>query len=612
MFGGSKSATLKRTEAQMQAQPSHAIDRDNLESHQPLMMENIIGAHHFYPEHQDENDDDYEDDGDLLNLSDLLSEAAPQQTAYQQTMPEQEAVWQNEVWQENSHLAYEAHQTYQTIQTTQMPEPEIEPEYDSAHAPEPALDTLYLSSQYQVADAPETDFAPEEYAPKHQAPYDYQSDTQDDIQDDTQDEDYDISSLSFLENHQPQDNSRDNHHAGISEGEAFDTTPAPETDKQDTGHDDGIEIFNPQADRRDYQKLPSINLLQDNDMLVDAIGDFEIQNNAQALEKILQSFKIKGSINEVQAGPIITLYEFEPAPGVKTSQIIALCDDVARAMSAVSVRIAPISGKNTIGIELPNAKRSMVGLKEIIKSKEFQHSKAVLPLVLGKNIGGDAVITDLATMPHLLIAGTTGSGKSVGVNAMILSLLYRYRADECRMIMIDPKMLELSIYNDIPHLLTPVVTEPKRAIVALKWAVREMERRYKLMAELNARNITNYNKKVTAPVKQFDEDAHQKLPYIVIVVDEMADLMLVAGKEIEVLLQRLAQMARAAGIHLITATQRPSVDVVTGTIKANFPSRISYKVTSKFDSRTILGEQGAENLLGQGRYVIYAERAKSE
>ena len=581
MFGRSQKATSKRASSQMQTEPNHDINRENLESDQPLMMENIIGANNFYPENQDNYQDEYEDDGDVLNLGDLLGESNHQQTAYQQTVPEQEAVWQNEVWQENSHLAYEAHQTHQT---TQMPEPEP--------APEPEPETLYLSSQYQVADAPETDFAAEEYA--------YARKTEDDYQDEIPDEGYDISSLSFLENHQPQDNGQDNHHAGISESKNFDTAPAPETAKQDTGQDDAVEVFNPQADNRDYQKLPSINLLQDNDMLVDAIGDFEIQNNAQALEKILQSFKIKGSINEVQAGPIITLYEFEPAPGVKTSQIIALCDDVARAMSANSVRIAPISGKNTIGIELPNAKRSMVGLKEIIKSQAFQHSKAVLPLVLGKNIGGDAVITDLATMPHLLIAGTTGSGKSVGVNAMILSLLYRYRADECRMIMIDPKMLELSIYNDIPHLLTPVVTEPKRAIVALKWAVREMERRYKLMAELNARNITNYNKKLTASVKQVDEDTHQKLPYIVIVVDEMADLMLVAGKEIEVLLQRLAQMARAAGIHLITATQRPSVDVVTGTIKANFPSRISYKVTSKFDSRTILGEQGAENLLGQG------------
>ncbi len=340
--------------------------------------------------------------------------------------------------------------------------------------------------------------------------------------------------------------------------------------------------------------LPSLKLLQPADNDAEHISDEEIQQTAQQLEELLHSFKIKGKIHGAQSGPVITLYEFEPAAGVKTSQVVALADDVARAMSADSVRIAPVSGKSVIGIELPNPKPSTVALADILTSKSYKSHQGNLPIVLGQDIGGKAVVVDLAKMPHLLIAGTTGSGKSVGVNAMILSLLYRYSPQECRMIMIDPKMLELSIYNDIPHLLTPVVTEPKRAIVALKWAVREMERRYQLMSECHARNIITYNQRTA------DKADAESLPYIAIVVDEMADLMLVAGKEIEILLQRLAQMARAAGIHLITATQRPSVDVITGVIKANFPSRISYQVTSKFDSRTILGDGGAENLLGRG------------
>ncbi len=337
--------------------------------------------------------------------------------------------------------------------------------------------------------------------------------------------------------------------------------------------------------------LPPLNLLQKQTAEAQQMPDDLIEETARQLQTLLHSFKIKGEINSAQSGPIITLYEFEPAAGVKTSQVVALADDVARGMSADSVRIAPVSGKSVIGIELPNDSPSMVGLRDILQSRVYQNHNGNLPIVLGKDIGGKAMVVDLAKMPHLLIAGTTGSGKSVGVNAMILSLLYRYTPQQCRMMMIDPKMLELSAYNDIPHLLTPVVTDPKRAIIALKWAVREMERRYKLMSECNARNIINYNSKL---------DEADALPYIAIIVDEMADLMLVAGKEIEVLLQRLAQMARAAGIHLITATQRPSVDVITGVIKANFPSRISYQVTSKFDSRTILGDGGAENLLGRG------------
>ena len=348
----------------------------------------------------------------------------------------------------------------------------------------------------------------------------------------------------------------------------------------------------------------------------------ELKDIADKLEVVLEEFGIHGSIVKVRPGPVVTLFELEPAAGTKTARVIGLADDIARSMSAISVRIAVVPGSSTIGIELPNKKRENVILRELLEDEEFSHSSNNLNIVLGKDIGGKNVYADLAKMPHLLVAGTTGSGKSVGVNSMILSLLYKMRPEELRLIMIDPKMLEFSMYNGIPHLLTPVVTDPKKAVVALKWAVYEMEERNRAMAEMNVRNISGYNQKVKEiaasgkpAVKRinvgFDSETgrpiyeEQKmdltpLPYIVIVVDEMADLMLVAGKEVEAAIQRLAQMARAAGIHLIMATQRPSVDVITGTIKANFPTRISFQVTSKIDSRTILGEQGAEKLLGKG------------
>jgi S-DNA-T family DNA segregation ATPase FtsK/SpoIIIE len=346
-----------------------------------------------------------------------------------------------------------------------------------------------------------------------------------------------------------------------------------------------------------------------------------LQQNAKFLASVLDDFGVKGEIVKVRPGPVVTLYELEPAPGTKTSRVIGLSDDIARSMSAVSVRIAVVSGRNVIGIELPNVSREMVYLRELLASKDFEKSKAGLPLALGKDIGGSPVTADLARMPHLLIAGTTGSGKSVAMNTMILSLLYHCSPDECKFIMIDPKMLELSVYEGIPHLLTSVVTEPGKAVVALKWTVREMEDRYKNMSQLGVRNIAGYNTRIKEAKKNgeeltrrvqtgFDDDGKpifeeqalpmDPLPFIVVVVDEMADLMLVAGKDVEAAIQRLAQMARAAGIHLIMATQRPSVDVITGTVKANFPTRISFQVTSKIDSRTILGQQGAEQLLGQG------------
>ncbi|MCZ8036435.1 MAG: DNA translocase FtsK, partial [Novosphingobium sp.] len=327
-------------------------------------------------------------------------------------------------------------------------------------------------------------------------------------------------------------------------------------------------------------------------------------------------------------GPVVTLYELEPAPGTKSSRVISLADDIARSMSAISARVAVIPGKNAIGIELPNAKRETVYLRELLASQDFESSKHKLALGLGKTIGGEPVIVDLAKMPHLLVAGTTGSGKSVAINTMILSLLYRLKPEQCRLIMVDPKMLELSVYDGIPHLLTPVVTDPKKAVVALKWAVREMEERYKKMSKLSVRNIDGFNARVVEAkaagevitrTVQTGFDRHsgeavyedevmdlEPLPYIVVIVDEMADLMMVAGKEIEGTIQRLAQMARAAGIHVVLATQRPSVDVITGTIKANFPTRISFQVTSKIDSRTILGEMGAEQLLGQGDMLYMA------
>src|ERR1700694_3798070 len=354
----------------------------------------------------------------------------------------------------------------------------------------------------------------------------------------------------------------------------------------------------------------------------------ELDSNSRALEGVLGDFGVRGEIVKAHPGPVVTLYELEPAPGIKSSRVIGLADDIARSMSALSARVAVVPGRNAIGIELPNPHREKVYLRELLSVKDGNESVAKLPLCLGKNIGGDSILVDLARMPHLLIAGTTGSGKSVAINTMILSLVYRLRPDQCRLIMVDPKMLELSVYDGIPHLLTPVVTDPKKAVVALKWAVREMEERYKKMSKLGVRNIDGYNARLvearskgealTRPVHTgFDKETGKAiyeeekldldpLPYIVIIVDEMADLMMVAGKDIEGAVQRLAQMARAAGLHVILATQRPSVDVITGTIKANFPTRISFQVTSKIDSRTILGEMGAEQLLGQGDMLYMA------
>ncbi|MDE2329217.1 MAG: DNA translocase FtsK [Bradyrhizobium sp.] len=354
----------------------------------------------------------------------------------------------------------------------------------------------------------------------------------------------------------------------------------------------------------------------------------ELENNSRALESVLGDFGVRGEIVKANPGPVVTLYELEPAPGIKSSRVIGLADDIARSMSALSARVAVVPGRNAIGIELPNAHREKVYLRELLSVKDSNESVAKLPLCLGKNIGGESIIIDLARTPHMLIAGTTGSGKSVAINTMILSLVYRLRPDQCRLIMVDPKMLELSVYDGIPHLLTPVVTDPKKAVVALKWAVREMEERYKKMSKLGVRNIDGYNarlgearskgEELTRTVHTgFDKETGKAiyeeekldldpLPYIVIIVDEMADLMMVAGKDIEGAVQRLAQMARAAGLHVILATQRPSVDVITGTIKANFPTRISFQVTSKIDSRTILGEMGAEQLLGQGDMLYMA------
>ena len=359
-----------------------------------------------------------------------------------------------------------------------------------------------------------------------------------------------------------------------------------------------------------------------------ALDEDALRHNAELLHSVLGDFGVRGEITHVSPGPVVTLYELEPAPGTKSSRVIGLSDDVARSMSAVSVRVAVVPGRNAIGIELPNPKREIVFLRELLSSDPYGKHAGKLPLVLGKDIGGNPILADLARMPHLLVAGTTGSGKSVAINVMILSLLYRMSPDRVRLILVDPKMLELSVYDGIPHLLAPVVTDPKKAVVALKWAVREMEDRYRAMSKLGVRNIEGYNQRLRDARARgetlmrkvqtgFDPDTGRpvyedqpldltELPYIVVVVDEMADLMLVAGKEIEAAIQRLAQMARAAGIHLIMATQRPSVDVITGTIKANFPTRISFQVTSKIDSRTILGEGGAENLLGQGDMLYMA------
>jgi len=369
--------------------------------------------------------------------------------------------------------------------------------------------------------------------------------------------------------------------------------------------------------------LPALDLLTPAPPAPKATVDKQsLERNARLLESVLDDFKVQGAITEVRPGPVVTMYELEPAPGIKASRVVALADDIARNMSAISARVAVIPGRNVIGIELPNAKRESVSLHELVGSETFEDQNAQLPIILGKNIAGDPVITDLAPMPHLLVAGTTGSGKSVGLNSMILSLLYKLTPDQCRMIMIDPKMLELSMYDDIPHLLSPVVTDPAKAVRALKWAVEQMEDRYRQMSSVGVRSLASFNDKVKAakakgqplgrrvqtgyhpetgqPMYEEEKLEYDVLPQIVVIVDELADLMMTAGKEVEFLIQRLAQKARAAGIHLIMATQRPSVDVITGVIKANLPTRISFHVTSKIDSRTILGEQGAEQLLGRG------------
>ncbi|WP_299966540.1 DNA translocase FtsK [uncultured Roseobacter sp.] len=380
-------------------------------------------------------------------------------------------------------------------------------------------------------------------------------------------------------------------------------------------------------------ELPPLSLLE-NPVNVPRLqlSDAALEENARMLESVLDDYGVKGEIVAVRPGPVVTMYELEPAPGLKASRVIGLADDIARSMAALSARVSTVPGRSVIGIELPNDSREKVVLREILSARDFGDSNQRLPLALGKDIGGDPVVANLAKMPHLLIAGTTGSGKSVAINTMILSLLYKLTPEECRMIMIDPKMLELSVYDGIPHLLSPVVTDPKKAVVALKWVVGEMEERYRKMSKMGVRNIEGFNGRVREalskgemftrtvqtgfddetgePVFETEENTPEALPYIVVIVDEMADLMMVAGKEIEACIQRLAQMARASGIHLIMATQRPSVDVITGTIKANFPTRISFQVTSKIDSRTILGEMGAEQLLGMGDMLYMAGGAK--
>ncbi|PVA07834.1 DNA translocase FtsK [Thalassorhabdomicrobium marinisediminis] len=382
------------------------------------------------------------------------------------------------------------------------------------------------------------------------------------------------------------------------------------------------------SQQSDYE-MPPLNLLTSPDSVTrHVLSDEALEENARMLENVLDDYGVKGDIVSVRPGPVVTMYELEPAPGLKASRVIGLADDIARSMSALSARVSTVPGRSVIGIELPNENREMVVLREMLSARDFGDSSMKLPLALGKDIGGEPIIANLAKMPHLLIAGTTGSGKSVAINTMILSLLYKLTPDECRMIMIDPKMLELSVYDGIPHLLSPVVTDPKKAVVALKWVVGEMEERYRKMSKMGVRNIDGYNGRVAdalakgemfsrtvqtgfdddtgEPVFETEEMQPEKMPYIVVIVDEMADLMMVAGKEIEACIQRLAQMARASGIHLIMATQRPSVDVITGTIKANFPTRISFQVTSKIDSRTILGEMGAEQLLGMGDMLYMA------
>ncbi len=378
-----------------------------------------------------------------------------------------------------------------------------------------------------------------------------------------------------------------------------------------------------QGDLFDKFELPGLDLLHDPPPnSAPKIDKLALERNARLLETVLDDFNVKGEITAVRTGPVVTMYELEPAPGIKASRVIGLADDIARNMSAISARVSAIPGRTVMGIELPNADRQMVSFKELVACEKFAGSKGALPIILGKDIAGEPIVADLATMPHLLVAGTTGSGKSVGLNCILLSLLYRLTPAQCRMILVDPKVLELKSYDDIPHLLSPVVTEPAKAVRALKWAVEEMERRYRQMSEISVRNLTGFNEKVRAAQAKgkplgrriqigFDPDSgeelfeeqqldYQPLPQIVVIVDELADLMVTVGKEIEVLIQRLSQKSRAAGIHLIMATQRPSVDVITGVIKANLPTRISFAVTSRIDSRTILGEQGAEQLLGKG------------
>jgi S-DNA-T family DNA segregation ATPase FtsK/SpoIIIE len=373
--------------------------------------------------------------------------------------------------------------------------------------------------------------------------------------------------------------------------------------------------------------LPELSMLAKPKPRAAQFDEGALRQNAQLLESVLAEFGVKGQVDQIRPGPVVTLYELVPAAGVKSARVVALSDDIARSMSVAACRVSVVPGRNAIGIELPNQKRETVYLRDLLASPEYERGGQTLPMALGETIGGEPYIADLARMPHLLIAGTTGSGKSVGVNAMILSILYRLPPDQCRMIMIDPKMLELSVYDGIPHLLAPVVTDPKKAIVALKWTVREMEDRYRRMSKIGVRNVASYNeraKEAAAKGEHFErtvqtgfDDAGraiyesekitpEPMPMLVVIIDEVADLMMVAGKDIEGAVQRLAQMARAAGIHLIMATQRPSVDVITGTIKANFPTRISFQVTSKIDSRTILGEQGAEQLLGQGDQLYMA------
>jgi len=384
-----------------------------------------------------------------------------------------------------------------------------------------------------------------------------------------------------------------------------------------------------QINKSGYE-FPTLNLLKElPETEKTELSDEKIEENRRLLLTVLSDFAVEGEIVNVRPGPIVTLYELKPAPGIRTKRVIDLADDIARSMSAVSVRVAVVPGKNSIGIELPNDDRDTVFLREILESEKFVSSNQEIPLSLGKDIGGAPIIADLSAMPHLLISGTTGSGKSVGINGMILSILYKFRPDECRLIMVDPKMLELSVYDGIPHLLTPVVTDPKKAVVALKWVVREMEERYRKMSKIGVRTMDAYNKKAEQYLKEgrtFKRRVHtgydpengeamyeeeqitpERLPFIVVVIDEMADLMLVARNDIEHLIQRLAQMARAAGIHVVLATQRPSVDIVTGTIKANLPTRISFRVASKIDSRTILNEMGAEQLLGKGDMLFLSE-----